>query len=47
LKRSSLLSFWAADIIKVQYYPSDQTTAPSETQIDQHEERLVASFTLQ
>jgi hypothetical protein len=38
-KGPSLLTFWGDDIIQVQRYPSDQTAAPSETQINQHEER--------
>jgi hypothetical protein len=43
-KRPSLLSFWGDAIIDVQHYPSDQSTAPSETQINQHEERLFKGF---
>jgi hypothetical protein len=38
------LSFWGDDIIEVQQYPSDQTTAPSETQINQQKERSVKEF---
>jgi hypothetical protein len=38
------LSFWGDAIFQVQHYPSDQTTAPSETQIKQHEERSIKGF---
>jgi hypothetical protein len=31
-------------IILVQHYPTDQTTAPSKTQINQHEERPFKNF---
>jgi hypothetical protein len=43
-KRPSLLSFWGDAIVQVEHYPSDQTTAPSETQINLHEERRIAGF---
>jgi hypothetical protein len=45
-KKPFLLSFGGDDIIQVQQAPSDQTTAPSETQTNQHEERLFKNFTL-
>jgi len=41
------LSFRGDAIIQVQHYPSDQITAPSETQINQHEERPNMGFPLQ
>jgi hypothetical protein len=37
-KMPSLLSFWGDHIIQVQHCPSDQTSAPLETQIDQYKE---------
>jgi hypothetical protein len=41
------LYFGGNGIIQVQQYPLDQTTAPSETQINQHEERFTKGFTPQ
>jgi hypothetical protein len=38
------LSFRGDDFIQVQHCPSDQTTAPSETQINQHEEGPIADY---
>jgi hypothetical protein len=38
------LSFWGDAIIQAQHYPSDQTTAPYETQINQNEERPFKGF---
>ena len=37
----SLLPFRGDDIVQVQHCPSDQTTAPSETQINQHEKKPI------
>jgi len=38
------LSFRGDATNQVQHHPSDQTTAPSETQINQHEERPIKGF---
>jgi hypothetical protein len=38
------LSFCGDAIIQVQHFPSDQATAPSEIQINQHEERPNMGF---
>jgi hypothetical protein len=38
------LSFGGDTVFQVQHCPSDQTTAPSETQINQHEERPFKVF---
>jgi|AntAceMinimDraft_5_1070358.scaffolds.fasta_scaffold37442_2 hypothetical protein len=43
-KRPSLSSFWGDAIIQVQHQPSDQTTAPSETHINQHKKRPNKGF---
>ena len=43
-KRPSLLSFGGDNIIQVQHYPSDQTTATSETRINEDEKRPFKSF---
>jgi hypothetical protein len=44
--KSIFIVYWGGDIIRVQHFPSDQTTAPSETQINQHEERPNKGFLL-
>jgi hypothetical protein len=43
-KRQPSLSFRGDDIIQVQHSPLDQTTAPSEIQINEHEERPFLVF---
>jgi hypothetical protein len=47
LEEAKFLSFWGDAIIQVQYCPSDQTTAPSKTQFNQHEERPFKGFSPQ
>jgi len=43
-KRPFVLSFRGDSIIQVQHYPSDQTTAPSETHFNQHKERFFSGL---
>jgi hypothetical protein len=44
LQKAIFIVFWGDAIIQVQHFPSDQTTAPSETQINQQEKRLIKGF---
>jgi hypothetical protein len=46
LQKAIFIVYCGDAIIQVQHFPSDQTTAPSETQINPHEERLNKGFLL-
>jgi hypothetical protein len=44
LQKAIFIIFWVDAIIQVQHCPSDQTKAPSGTQISQYEERTFKGF---
>jgi len=46
LQKAIFIVYCGDAIIQVQHFPSDQTTAPSETQINPHEERPNKGFLL-
>jgi len=45
LQKAIFIVFSGDAIIQVQHCPSDQTPAPSETQINRHKERPIKGFT--